>query len=277
MLSLLSLDRDILRSLVTENRDALFSAGHTAVLRLARSSGEWLERKRLLLSQPLKESNRYLLRYLAVKRMHAALVPICPEFVDPELFFVAVVQHFLHDKPLVDILLRFRNKLDEPEAAYVALGMDINDFLVRFQDLCDELYVNAKRVAQVATEPSSLSGSRPEVGDQVLMGFRTVGTLNVAWPRLMKHRQKFRFSFQRVLIRLAQNGEAIILDSSGSQEICRVIAVDGCRPSRWKEHKPYMEFEGSLEAVQFRDFNTFAVCILANDGLVAVFDCRTSQ
>ena len=288
MSSLLSLDRDILRALGAENPDALYSLAHTAyslahtaVLKQARCSGEWTERKRLLLSQPLRGSNRYLLGYLAVKGMHAALVPICPELSDPELFFVAVVRHFLHDKPLTSILLRFRNRLDDPEAAYLALGEDMNDLLIRFQDLCDELYSNAGRVAQEAIEsvvgPSSLNAGRPEAGDELLMALRTVGTFNIVWPRLMKHRQDFRFSFQRVSIRLAKNGEATILDSSGSQEICRVIAVDGITPSDWEEDRPYVEFEGSIEAIQLRDLNTFVVCILNHDRLVAVFDCRTGQ
>lgn len=282
MLSLLSLDRDNFRSLGTRNIDALFSVGHTAVLRLGRSSDEWMERKRLLLSQPLKGPNRYLLGYLAVKGVHAALVSICPEFVDPELFFVVVVRHFLHDKPLADILIRFRNKMDDPHAAYLALGKDMNDLLVRFQDLCDELFTNSNRVAQAATksviEASSASGNHQEFGlSEVLLGLRTVGTMNIVWPHLMKHRQQFRFSFQPVLIRLAPNGEAIVLDINGSQEICHVTTTHGCRPTHWEEGKSHIEIEGSIEAVQLPDFNTFVVTILSHDGLVAVFNCQSGE
>jgi hypothetical protein len=103
-----------------------------------------------------------------------------------------------------------------------------------------------------------------------------VGTFNIAWPRLTKHRQEFRFSFQPVLIRLARNGEAIILDSSGGLEICRVTTVKSCRPFDW-EDKSDIEFEGSIEAVQLRDLHTFIVRILGHDGLVALFDCESGQ
>jgi hypothetical protein len=282
MLSSLSFDHDVLRALAAEHDgELLFSVKHNAVLRQARSSAAWTERKLLLLSQPLKGPHRYLLGYLAVKGMYAALVPSCPEFIDPELFFVAAVRHFMHDKPLTDILLRFRENFDDREAAHLAIGMDIGDFLVRFQDLCDELYQNPKRVAQTAMEsvigPLASSANSVEAHHEFFMGLRMAGTMNIAWPRLTKHRREFRFSFQAVLIRLAQNGEAVIFDSGGSQEICRVPTVNGCRPSCWEQGESYIEREGSIEAVQLHDLNTVIVCVLSHDGLIAAFDCRSGQ
>jgi hypothetical protein len=280
MLSLPSSDPDILRSLTSAGGDALFSAGHTAVLRLARSSDEWTERKQLLLSQSLKGSNRYLLGYLAVKGMYAALVAACPEFSDPELFFVAVVRHFLHDEVLTDILSRVRNKTEDPREAYINLAIDVDDLVKRFQDLFDELYANPKAVAKTAAESvlggSSSGGDQLISGNDFFLGLRTVGTFNIAWPRLMKHRREFRFSFQPVLVRLARNDEATILDHAG-QEVCRVPAVEGSRRASWEEDQEVVEFEGAIEAVQLLDLNTFVVCILSHNGLVAVFDCQSGQ
>ena len=55
MLSVLSLNQDILQSLADQNnRDLLFSMGHSAVLKLARSSYEWTKRKQFLLKSVAK-------------------------------------------------------------------------------------------------------------------------------------------------------------------------------------------------------------------------------
>ena len=221
--------------------------------------------------------------YLAVKGMYEALVPICPELIDPELFFVVLIQHFFHDKHLTEILVRFRNEIDNPRISYLTLGEDIGDVLTQFQDLCDELYTDTKRVTQSAIaetiKPLSSSESHLDCESELLVGLRLAGTtLNFAWPKLMEHRQEFRFSFQRVMIRLTQNGDATVLDSDGGEEIDRIETVLGCRPTCWPEGAPpYVEFEGSIEAVQLRDLETFVVCVLNTEGLVAVFDCRSGQ
>lgn len=104
---------------------------------------------------------------------------------------------------------------------------------------------------------------------------RTTGTFNIAWPRLLKHRQDFRFSFQPVLIRLSQDGNATVSDASDSAVICRVPAVANSMPMRWEPGDSDRPFEGSIEAVQLDASPIFVVCVLVPNGLIAVLDCRS--
>jgi hypothetical protein len=279
-LLLLSGSPDVFRSLASRGGDVLFSACHTGLLRLARSSDDWTKRKHLLLSQSLKGANRSLLGYLAVKGMFAALISACPDFADPELFFVTVVRHFMHDQALVEILGRYRNEMDDPREADLALDIDMRDLLDRFQNLFDELYANPKAIAQAVAQSApggSRSGNdRPMSRTEFLLELRATGTVSIAWRSLMKHRPEFRFSFQRVLIRLSRDGQATIIDDTG-QELFRVTTVEGCRPTRWEEDQSDVTFEGSIEAVQLRDLATFVVCVLGHDGLIAVFDCESGE
>jgi hypothetical protein len=259
--------------------DRAFSVGHTTILQEARKSIEWRERKALLLEQPIAADNGYLLGYLAVKGMHADLAGRCPALFDPELFFITVVHHFMDDHPLTEILLRFRDKMTEPADAYLSLGEDVGDLFTRFQDLCDELYANTAKIASTAMEyaTETTAPRQPDGHTQLLMGLRTTGTFNIAWPRLMKHRLDFRFSFQDVIIYLKRDGEALVLDRTTRQEICRVTAVSGFRPVQWDANDEHIEFEGSIEAVHLRDVRTSVICVLGHYGLIAVFDCEKQQ
>jgi len=279
--SLLKLDSNaILQLAALGGADRAFSIAHTAMLQQARRSKQWLERKTLLLGQPIGGNNRYLLGYLAVKGMHATLASVCQALVDPELFFVSVVHHFMSDQALTEILLRLRKKITDPAEAYLWIGKDTGDLFTRFQDLCDELYRNPGRIAKTAMECATSSaelGHQPDANLQFLMGFRTVGTINIAWPRLMKHRLDFRFSFQDVIIRLAKDGEAAVCERTTGKEICRITSVHSCRPAIWESGKEYIEFEGSVEGVHLRDIRTTVVCILGHNGLIAVLDCETRK
>jgi hypothetical protein len=244
-------------------------------------SNDWTDRKRLLLSQPLKDKGRYLLGYLAVKGMYGALVVRCPELADPELFFITIVRHFLHDKALLEILLRFRNRTDDPREAYSALNVDIADFLTRFQDMVQQLYADTANIAKTAAEhvlrPTSAGNDGVVSTNEFFARLRTVGTFNVAWPHLLEHRREFRFSFQSVVIRLTQDGTALVSDFSDSREVLRIRAVKDCLPAHWKPGESDEPFEGSIEAVQLRDTWASVVCVLAHDGLVAVFDCESGD
>jgi hypothetical protein len=86
--------------------------------------------------------------------------------------------------------------------------MDVEDLLNTFQDLVDELYRNPKRLTVSLLEPL-LKGSSQKplyakdrgIGkDQILVddirfltGLRTFAMIDIAWPRLLKHRSDFRF------------------------------------------------------------------------------------
>ncbi|MDX0775298.1 hypothetical protein GOD44_12570 [Sinorhizobium medicae] len=273
--------RELARCVAEIGPQPVFSRGHTEILRLARLSNDWTERKRLLLSQPLKDKARYLLGYLAVKGIYGALITRCPDLADPELFFVTIVRHFLHDKVLSEIMLRFRNQTDDPRKAYSALNVDIDNFLTRFQDMLQELYADTANIAKTAVEhilrPTSAEEERVVSANDSFARLRTVGTFNIAWPHLLEHRQEFRFSFQPVVIRLTQDGTASIAESSGSREILRVQAVKNCLPAHWKPGESDEPFEGSIEAVQLRETWASVVCVLAHDGLVAVFDCDSGE
>lgn len=280
IVKLLARDPELRRSIAAAGRDA-FSVAHTEILALARSSREWADRKRDLLSQPLGDDKRYFLGYLAVKGMYGALVPSCPDLGDPELFFVTVVKHFLNDAALTDILLRMRKSTEDPRQAYLAMNQDLADLFTRFQDLMDELYADpakaAKRASESALQKKSPDAERQVPFSDIVAGTRTVGTFNVAWPKLLNHRQEFRFSFQSVIIRLSKDGTASVKDYHDSYEICQVTTVQACRPLKWEEGESDLPFEGSIEAVQLRNFETFVVCILSSDGLVALFDCESGQ
>ncbi len=228
------------------NADRLFSVGHSAILRDARMTTAWVERKGHLLGQSLNGPERYLLGYLAVKGIYASLVTRCPDLGDPELFFVVITRHFMHDSALKSILLRFRNRSDDPSDSYLQIGHDIADFGNRFQDLFDELFADTAALVKKTIDHTLGPAPKKDHIDATDMfaGMRTVGTFNIAWPSLMKHRREFRFSFQPVVIRLSRDGEATVLDRLTLREILKTKSVEGCRPHRWDDEKPFEEFEG---------------------------------
>lgn len=260
------------------NTDRLFSVGHSAVLRDARMTTAWVERKRHLLGQSLNGPERYLLGYLAVKGIYASLVTRCPDLGDPELFFLVITRHFMHDSSLKSILLRFRQRSDDPAESYLQIGQDIADFGNRFQDLFDELFADTATLVKRAIDHTLGSASEKDhsCADEMLMGMRLVGTFNIAWPRLMNHRREFRFSFQPVVIRLCRDGEATVLDRLTLRKVLQTLSVEGCRPHRWEDAKEFEEFEGSIEAVQLLD-HSCVVVILGHHGLVAVYDCASGR
>jgi hypothetical protein len=179
--------------------------------------------------------------------------------------------HFLGDRPLGEILLRFRGKIDTVAQGCLLLGKDMADFLNRFQDLFDDLYANAATIgSRVTADTPQLprDGTRVDFKSEFLLGLRTVGTFNIAWPNLLKHRSELRFSYQDVIVLQTPEGDALVRDRDSGVEICRVKPVDTFEPA---------EFEASLEAVQLRDLSTVCVCILSNHGLIAVFDCNSER
>lgn len=195
---------------------------------------------------------------------------------------LVVRQQFFGDEDLAQILLRFYPKSDDPVVPYLQIGQDVADVLNRFQDRMDELYRNTGEVSKSAVEPLLKDSGRrglygeeksspgtefpPDLSFQATL--RTVGMINVAWPRLLKHRSDFRFSFQAVEITVAENGIVVIRHKDTEREYCLMArAVEKSRRGT---------FSGSIEALRLRDFRV-VVCILAEEGLVAVFDCETRQ
>jgi hypothetical protein len=272
------------QALRSGGRDALYSLAHTALLENYRRSQAALERKSLLLSQRIDGPHRYLLGYLAVKGMYRILSQNCPPLKDPEVFLCVLVEHFFRDEDLARILLRFYGKPEEPIDSYLQIGRDLEDILNRFQDRTDELYRNTAQVSKDEILPLlSDSGRRDlyaEAGAggnpgkafpsdlSTLAAFRTVGMINIAWPDLIKHRSDFRFSFQAVEITVADDGVVSIRQAEAGREYCLTTrAVENSRRGT---------FQGSIEALLLRDWR-IVVCILADEGLVAVLDCRTGE
>lgn len=274
----------VAEALGSGGRDHLVSVAHTALLENFRQSQAALERKSLLFSQSLDGPYRYLLGYLAVKGMYRTLAQSCAPLKDPEVFLCVLVRHFFHDEELARILLRIYKKSDDPLDSYLQIGHDVEDVLNRFQDRTDELYMKTAEVSKAAIVPlltdsgrRSLYGSAEGGGSpesefpsdlSFLAGFRTVGMINIAWPHLVKHRSDFRFSFQAVEITVADDGIIVIRHADTGREYSLMAhAVENSRRGT---------FPGSIEALRLRDFR-IVVCILANEGLVAVLDCETGH
>jgi hypothetical protein len=281
-LELLGADpEDLLKRLAQGEGPSLISSAYTDLLKSVRTRPEWVNRKRKLLEQPLVGPHRYLLGYLAVKGMYKTLSDACPPLKDPEAFVLVVIKHLFGNEKLVRILLHPLPKTDDPLEAYVHINADIQELLNTFQDLVDELYRYPNRVAMGVLEPllqnSGLrslyaKGRRIEEDGmlapdlQLLAGLRAVGMINIAWPRLLKHRSDFRFSFQAVTVTVGHAGEITITDPVDGKNIpVNAKAVEKARRGR---------FLGSIEAFVLRD-SSVVVCVLAIDGLVAVLDCST--
>ena len=90
--------------------------------------------------------------------------------------------------------------------------------------------------------------------------------MNIAWPRLLKHRSDFIFSFQAIAIDVDQTVEITISDPTNGENIPL--------NARAFEKAARGSFLGSIEALILRDFSV-VVCVLALDGLVAVLDCNS--
>jgi hypothetical protein len=266
-----------------ESRDMLFSRAHTLLLETARKTPEWEQRKLLLLDQPLDGPHRYLLGYLAVKGMYRTLSTACSALRDPEVFILVLIRHFFHDEATARILLGPLPQFDSPVEAYIAIGNAVGEFLNRYQDLSDELYLHPRDVTMRAIEPLLKSaGQMPLIGSEETISpnsklpsdldfwasLRTLGTFNIAWPRLLKHRSDFRFSFQEVLFRVRSNGKIRITIPSEKRSFSLLANA--------VEHSAKGKFVGSIEALILRDFKV-VICFLANDGLIAVLDCQSGE
>ncbi|MGI8962795.1 MAG: hypothetical protein ACR2IV_24165 [Bryobacteraceae bacterium] len=272
---------ELLRSAKPEQ---LFSVAHTALLENYRHSEAALERKLLLLSQALDGPCRYLLGYLAVKGMYRILSQRCPPLKDPEVFLLVLIRHFFHDEELARIILRFYKTSEDPADIYLEIGQDLKDVLDRFQDLTDELYRNTAEASKAAIVPLFTdSGQRSLYGENgkeggagstlpedlsFLATIRTVGMINIAWPHLLKHRSDFRFSFEPVEVTVSDDRTIIIRHTDTGREYCLM--------TRCVENSARGTFPGSIEALRLRDFR-IVVCILADEGLVAVLDCETGN
>lgn len=271
-----------LRAAVQPHSDDALSRTHTALLEEARRQPAWLERKAHLLSQPIDGPHRYLLGYLAVKAMYGALSKRVVEPMDPEAFFLLLIRHFFHDEELAQALANLLPGNAEPQEAYLRVGMDLQGVTERIQDLFDALYADTKGAIAHALQPLlASSGALPltcEDADAIegrlpqdlefLLGMRTVGMLNVAWPRLMKHRPEFRFSCLAAEIEVTADGIAIVRAGKERREVLRTPAVVNADRG---------VFEGTVEAIRLRNIRTTVICVLSSHGLVAVLDCDTGK
>jgi hypothetical protein len=260
---------------------SLMCLAYTNLLKSERTRSEWVSRKSKLLEQPLAGPHRYLLGYLAVKGMYKTLSDAYPPLKDPEAFVTVVIKHLFGSDKLARILLNPLANTNDPLEAYVRINMDVEDLFNTFQDLVDDLYRNPKRLTISLLEPLLKGSSQKSlyaedrrmeedqmlaVDMQFLAGLRTVGMINIVWPRLLKHRSDFRFSFQAVHITVGETGEITITDPANGKSIpLNTRAVDKAARGN---------FLGSIEAFILRDFSV-VVCVLALDGLVAVLDCSS--
>lgn len=271
-----------LRAAVQPQSEDVLSRTHTALLEEARRHSAWLERKAHLLSQPIDGPHRYLLGYLAVKAMYRALSKSVGELMDPEAFFLLLIRHFFHNEELAQTLANLIPDNVEPQEAYLRVGVDLQGVVERIQDLFDALYADTKEAIAHALLPLlTTSGALPLTREDphategrlpldldFLLGIRTVGMLNVAWPRLMKHRPEFRFSCLAVEVEVTADGIAIVRAGKESKEVLRTPAVVNADRG---------VYEGTVEAIRLRNIRTTVICVLSSHGLVAVLDCDTGK
>lgn len=267
-------DEKIIEAITSARNSDVMMKAYSQLLRQARCDQSWIEQKAKLLSQSVKEPPRYLMGYLAVKGMYYELMNRAPELADPELFLYVMLEFIFNDHDLTRLLLRWYNTPEEELDNYLIIGQDLNEFLEYFQNRLDYLYANTIKVIEVATKPYLQSNDvrwhkfPPDI--EMLLGLRTFHpSINIAWPRLFnRHRLHFRFSFKEVLISVSDNGDVSIQDINGENEIYRTQAVKNSQRGT---------FIGSIEAIRLSDLATTVVCVLAGDGLVAVFDCSSGK
>jgi hypothetical protein len=255
-----------LETRMTKHVVPLFSSSNE-LLRHARQEPDWIERKRLLLSQPVDPQQHYLLGYLAVKALHRRMSRDCPPLRDPELFVLAVMRHLFHDESTAAALLHMPSSTDDALAAYVNVGMDVSAITDRFQDACSELLMKpnaiGRETAVALLQRSGASPLSPEL--QFLAGLRTAPIqLQVFWPKLFRYRMDFRFGVRHADIHVDEDG-VIRLDGN---------VLDGVRavPNSIRG-----SVAGSVEAVRLHDLTTTVICIAAHDGLIAVLNCGTGR
>lgn len=252
---------------ITQHVAPLFSSNND-LLRQARQQPDWIERKRLLLSQPVDPQQHYLLGYLATKALYRRMSRDCPPLRDPELFMLAVMRHLFHDESAAAALLHIPEAVDDARAAYVAVGTDVSAILERFQDACSELLMKPNAIGRAtATALLQRSGgfSSFSPGLELLAGLRTAPLhVQAFWPKLFRYRMDFRFGVRHADIHVGEDG-VITIDGS---------VLDGVRavPNSIRG-----SVTGSVEAVRLRDLATTVICIAAHDGLIAVLDCGTGR
>jgi hypothetical protein len=248
----------------------------------ARRGPAWLDRKAHLLSQPIDGPHHYLLGYLAVKAMYGELSKRVGQPMDPEAFFLLLIRHFFHDEDLARALARLPEGSVEAQESYLWVGMDLQVVTERIQDLFDTLYTDTTRALAHALQPLLVSGSalpltaestnanerRLPLDLEFLLGMRTVGMLNVMWPRLMKYRTQFRFCCLTAEIEVTAGGIAIVRAGNENKEVLRTSAVVNADRG---------VYEGTVEAIRLSNIRDTIICVLSSHGLVAVLDCNTGR
>ena len=268
------------------------------LLRVVRTSDEWVDEKAFLLEQPAEERPYYLLGYVAVKGIYRSLVARSRRLDDPELFLLLMLDYWFSDYRLAQMLVQpLRNDDDEttevPEEARVMaeIGFQIGDLTNYFQDRLDNLYQNAESYAETCekyftqTAPFSVTSmlnwgaaksERVEPGYRnldfqtqwltILIGLRTASiSLHWRWPRLFKYRHDFRFSSKAAKVIIDDDREATVL-FEGAIEPFHISAVANATPGT---------YAGSVEGVLRGEEASIAVVISAGDGLIAVKDVST--
>lgn len=251
---------------MTEHVLPLFSSTNDH-LRAARLQPDWVERKRILLSQPVDDQQRYLLGYLAVKALYRRMRAACPPLSDPELFLLTVMRHVFHDPAGAGALLKLPERSDDPAQAFVSVAVDVATIVEHFQDVTERLLTKPAAVGLFHAKAVLQSSGPSPLGDglDLLAGFR-IGLIqvNAVWPRIFKHRSEFRFGVRHVMVDVDDAG-TILLDG---QPLHGVRAVPNSLRGT---------VEGTVEAVRLGDRRTTAICVAVYEGLVAVLDCATGE
>lgn len=265
------------------------------LLRVVRSTDEWVDEKAFLLEQPAGERPYYLLGYLAVKGIYRSLVQRCRRLGDPELFLLLMLDYWFRDYRLASMLLEPLEKpgdeksgIPEDKRRFAVIGFQIRDLGEYFQDRFEELYRNTESYAQACEDyfaavkspgvTSALDWGRGESEREepsyrnlkfrtqwlmILHGLRTAPiSLQVMWPRLFKYRHDFRFSSKAADITVNEDGQAAVT-LEGATEPLLIQAVPNAARGTYK---------GSAEGVLRGDGSPTAVVISGGDGLVAVKD-----
>jgi hypothetical protein len=250
-------------------------------LHAARQTDEWVRRKVELLSEGIDSPQQYLLGYLGLKGIHRFTRGVCPALRDMELFLLFMYDYWFGDAGMAARLL---SPLDHNKP-WESLGEQILQVAEYFQDRTDELYKHTNQYAKACCLHFAGGGRSAGISEEpcyrnaVVMpdhalewhfGMRTAGTaINLAWPKIWKHRRVFRFSSSMAKVQVFEGGTASVtlLDGDSGDPI-PIPAVPNCTAGM---------FEGSVESIVMSDGLTPLVCIFAGDGLVGVLNPATGQ
>ena len=242
-------------------------------LRQGRLTPAAIADKAYLLSQPIDGPHSYLLGYLAVKRVYLELRQRSAAAADPDFFLVALVAHFFGDIEFA------RRTLATDDGTLLSVQMTISELCTTFQDKWDALYQRPDVVLQPIMD-ASLDPDRNAHGGfvnpapiqdmdfQIRTGLR-MAPLELGMPvNLFKHSQVLRFGVCRAVVTTNQDRSTSIQRHTGGEPLLRFQAVP---------HAAAGTFTGSIEALISHSGQDAAIAVLANDGIVGLYDLHRRE